>query len=166
MIIGIGGVSRAGKTTLAEKIKIYFEKQKKSVTVFCQDEYVKPTMSIPKLQGVPDWERPSTIKWDALTNNIQKSTAEIIIVEGLFSFYPASLRILYDVKIFLNIEKELFMSRKSKDTRWEEEPDWYPEHIWRSFLKYGQKKGDKEEYIELSGDSKFDVKKIVELFPD
>lgn len=163
MIIGIGGVSRAGKTTLADKLKTHFKSERKSVDVFCQDEYVKPTISIPKVQGVPDWERPSTIKWDTLTRDIHKSTADIQIVEGLFSFYPASLRILYDVKIFITIEKDVFLERKSKDKRWDEEPEWYAEHVWRSYMKYGQKKGEKNGYIDVSGSQKFEAEKIVEL---
>jgi len=166
MIIGIGGVSRAGKTTLAKQLEIQFKKLGKSVVVFCQDEYVKPKISIPKVQGIPDWERPSTIKWDNLNSDIQKSEADVIIVEGLFSFYPASLRVQYDVKIFLTIEKETFITRKSKDERWEEEPDWYAEHVWRSYLKYGQKKGDKGEYISISGEEKFDVKRLMAALAD
>lgn len=162
MIIGIGGVSRAGKTTLAEKLKAHFVKEGKSVEIFCQDEYVKPTMSIPKVQGVPDWERPSTIKWDALTKDVQKSPANVKIVEGLFSFYPASLRVLYDVKIFIEIDKSVFLSRKSEDKRWDEEPDWYAEHVWRSYLKYGQKKGEKKEYLDVSGTEKYEPKKILQ----
>ena len=162
MIIGIGGVSRAGKSTLAEKLKVHLEKAGKSVEVFCQDEYVKPKISIPKVQGVPDWERPSTIKWDSLTNDVQKSEADVKIVEGLFSFYPASLRVKYNAKLFIEIDKEVFLGRKSKDKRWDEEPEWYAEHVWRSYMKYGQKKGDKSEYLDISGEAQYDPKKILE----
>ncbi|MEQ8470602.1 MAG: hypothetical protein RIC35_05425 [Marinoscillum sp.] len=165
MIIGIGGVSRAGKTTLAERLKAHYEKAGKTVAIFCQDEYVKPKVSLPKVQGVPDWERPSTIKWDNLLRDVQRSEANIKIVEGLFSFYPASLRAQYDLKIFIEIEKPTFQSRKSKDKRWDEEPEWYAEHVWRSFMKYGQMKGDKQEYIPISGEQKIDLKEITELIP-
>ncbi|HCX24924.1 MAG TPA: hypothetical protein DHN29_23620 [Cytophagales bacterium] len=166
MIIGIGGVSRAGKTTLASRLKEHFEKQGKSVSVYCQDEYVKPTISLPKVQGVPDWERPSTIKWDKLLKDVQKADSDVKIIEGLFSFYPASLRSEYDLKIFVEIEKKTFIKRKSDDVRWEEEPEWYAEHVWRSFLKYGQMTGDKQEYIPVSGESTIDIKPIVDLIPD
>ena len=165
MIIGIGGVSRAGKTTLANRLKDHFEKQGKSTRVFCQDEYVKPTISLSKVQGVPDWERPSTIKWDKLLKDMQKSGEEVKIIEGLFSFYPASLRTEYDLKIFVQIAKSTFQERKSKDSRWEEEPDWYAEHVWRSFLKYGQMKGEKDEYIPVSGEKVINLKEIVDLIP-
>lgn len=133
---------------------------------FCQDDYAKPTISIPKVQGVPDWERPSTIKWDALTAAVKRSTANVKIVEGLFAFYPASLRSIYNVRIFIEIDKEMFQSRRSQDDRWEQEPDWYPEHVWRSYLKYGMMKGDKAEYIKLDGAEKIDVKKVALLLHD
>ncbi len=161
MIIGIGGVSRAGKTSLSEKLKEHFEKQKLSVNLFCQDNYVKPKISLPKVEGVPDWERPSTIKWESISRDVEKSTADIKIVEGLFSFYPASLRVTYDVKMFIDISKETFAARKKNDKRWEEEPDWYAEHVWRSYLKYGQPKGEKSDYITIDGQKKLDVKAIL-----
>lgn len=166
MIIGIGGVSRAGKTTLANMLAAQFKKEGKTVEVFCQDEYVKPKMSIPKVQGVPDWERPSTIKWDTLTGNVQKSKANIKIVEGLFSFYPASLRIMYDTKIFIEIDRDTFKKRKSADKRWEEEPEWYADHVWKSFMKYGQMKGDKSEYVQLDGRKEFNVNKVLTKIPN
>ncbi len=166
MIIGIGGVSRAGKTTLAEDLCEYFKKQGNTVDVFCQDKYVKPTISIPKVQGVPDWERPSTIKWERLTEDVQNSTADIKIVEGLFAFYPASLRTLYNASIFINIDKEVFLSRKKADSRWGKEPSWYAEHVWRSYLKYGQKKGDREEYIDVDGKRKIELRNILAFLPD
>lgn len=166
MIIGIGGVSRAGKSVLAEMLKDHFESEGKAVEVFSQDDFVKPKVSIPKVQGVPDWERPSTIKWDTLTKSLQNSTANVKIIEGLFAFYPASLRVMYDVKIFVEIEKELFDSRKSQDSRWADEPDWYPEHVWRSYKKYGQIKGGRDEYLVLNGAVDFDLDKILMLIPE
>lgn len=166
MIIGIGGVSRAGKSTLAKRLKEQFEKKGKSTSVYCQDEYVKPTISLPKVQGVPDWERPSTIKWDKLLKDVQKSDTDVKIIEGLFSFYPASLRSEYVLKIFVEISKPTFLKRKTDDSRWEEEPEWYAEHVWRSFLKYGQMKGDKQEYIPVSGETEINLKEIIDLIPD
>lgn len=164
MIIGIGGVSRAGKTTLAERLKEAFEEQGKQTEVFCQDDFIKPKVSLPKVEGIPDWERPSCIKWDLLTKNIEKSEAEIKIVEGLFSFYPASLRATYDMKIFVDIPKDLFEERRKQDHPWtpEEEPDWYIEHVWRSFKKYGQMKDDQKEYFQVSGENEVDLQHLLQ----
>lgn len=169
MIIGIGGVSRAGKTTLAERLKKEFEKNGQTTEVFCQDDFVKPKISLPKVEGISDWERPSSIKWDLLSKSVEKSEADIKIIEGLFSFYPASLRASYDMKIFIDIPKELFENRRKEDGRWnesgEEEPAWYIEHVWRSFIKYGQMKDDKSEYFKISGEQDMDVAKILQAIP-
>ncbi|WP_258102589.1 uridine kinase [Marinoscillum sp. MHG1-6] len=162
MLIGIGGISRAGKTTLAENMTKALKKMKKSVEVFCQDDFVKPKHALTKIEGVPDWERPNTVKWDSLISKVEKSTADVVIVEGLFSFYPASIRSLYDKKLFLEIDENTFQNRKSADKRWTEEPGWYARHVWRSYNKYGKTKGNKEEYIFLDGSQPIDVKKLLE----
>ncbi|MEP0366774.1 MAG: hypothetical protein ABJN36_01600 [Cyclobacteriaceae bacterium] len=161
MIIGIGGVSRAGKTTLAKKLEKALTKKKKTVAVFCQDDFVKPKAALSMIDGVPDWERPSTVKWDALTSKIEKSTADVVIVEGLFSFYPASVRALFDKKIFIEIEKPLFEERKSVDKRWDEEPDWYAAHVWKSYMKYGKTKGADEDYIFVDGSKSINVEELL-----
>ena len=48
MIIGIGGVSRSGKTSLAILIKNILEKKGESVIILSQDNYVFPDSKIPK----------------------------------------------------------------------------------------------------------------------
>lgn len=163
MIIGIGGVSRAGKTTLANQLLKAAKKKGKSVEILNQDDFVKSKNQLPVIEGVPDWERPNSIKWDNVMLQIERSKADIIIVEGLFAFYPASLRVKYDKKLFIEIEKELFLKRKQEDKRWEEEPDWYPEHVWRSYLKYGKTKGEADDYVMLNGAKDIDIKKLMVL---
>lgn len=162
MIIGIGGVSRAGKTTLADQLNETLTKKGKTVEVLCQDDFVKPKIALPKVQGQLDWERPGSIKWDVLLSSLKKSTAEITIVEGLFAFYPADLRSHYHHKIFIEIEKDVFLSRKESDTRWGEEPEWYAEHIWRSYMKYGQKKADGSGYLTIDGSKPFDLQGMID----
>lgn len=162
MLIGIGGVSRAGKSTLAENLKTALKKMKKTVEVLCQDDFVKPKQALSLIEGVPDWERPNTIKWDSLISKIEKSSADVVIVEGLFSFYPASVRSLYNKKLFLEIDINTFKKRKAEDKRWDEEPAWYANHVWKSYNKYGKVKGEKDEYIYLDGSKPIDTKKLLE----
>lgn len=151
MIIGIGGVSKSGKSTLAANIEKSLIKMKKSVAVFSQDDFVKSKTALTLIEGIPDSERPSSVKWDSLTSKIEKSTADVVIVEGVFSFYPVSIRSLYDKKIFVDIDKALFKQRKEADPNATEEPSWYTDHIWKSYQKYGKPKGDDTEYIFLDG---------------
>jgi hypothetical protein len=67
---------------------------------------------------------------------------------------------LYDRKLFVEIDRDTFMKRKHFDFRWGKEPDWYIEHIWESFLKYGQPPQD-EDLIFIDGTKKFDVPAIL-----
>ncbi len=32
----------------------------------------------------------------------------------------------------------MFLDRRSRDSRWEIEPQWYIEYVWDSYLKYGK----------------------------
>lgn len=137
MIIAIGGVSRAGKTTLARKIRDLFHP--KSVTVLCQDDFVKPIQEIPSVNDRIDWEHPDSIDHHAFKVAIMAESEEneIVIAEGLMVFYDAETEALFDKKILIQIDFDTYLRRKKKDLRWGAEPDWYIKHIWESYLKYG-----------------------------
>ena len=151
-IIGIGGVSRSGKTWLAYKISELF--QYKSILVINQDEYVFDVEDIPKVKGETDWECPESVDFDKLLNHIQiaSATNDVVIVEGLLAFYDSRIERLMDKKIFIEIPKSLFLERKVKDKRWGKFPDWYVEHIWHSYLTYGKINPPKKEYFTLKGE--------------
>lgn len=137
-IIGIGGVSRSGKSTLARKLSAHFSD--KRVCIFDQDDFVKPEAEIPKVQDRTDWEHPASIDVDALVSEIYAAQAhhDLIIVEGLLAFHFDELTRLYDLTIFMQIDFEMFLFRRQKETRWGAEPDWYIRHVWEAHLPYGQ----------------------------
>lgn len=137
MVIGIGGVSRAGKTTLAYKIRQWFGDE--TVFILHQDEYIQPESKMPKIQGHIDWEHPGSLDFETLKNLITEKSQKypIVIVEGLMVFYEKALLDLMDRKIYIEISKDAFLQRKTLDNRWGNEPGWYIEHIWDSHFKYG-----------------------------
>jgi len=45
---------------------------------------------------------------------------------------------LFDKKIFLEIRRSTFEKRRTEDNQWGFEPDWYIDHIWKSYEKYGK----------------------------
>lgn len=151
MIIGIGGVSMAGKSTLARSLKEKFSDKK--TIIFCQDDFVLPQHNIPKITDKVDWERPESIDFDTYAATILNFnvTHDIVFAEGLFAFYDFRLRAIYDKKIYIHITKDLFLNRKSEDLRWGPEPEWYIQHIWDSFLEYGNIEGAYQDLYLING---------------
>ncbi len=136
-IIGIGGVSRSGKSILARKLEKAIHG---TVLVLSQDDFTRPISEIPLIQDRTDWEQPDSIDFERLIAHIrdQKNSFEFIIVEGLLAFANEELNTLYGMTILLTISKETFLARRKKETRWGKEPDWYLEHVWESYLRSGE----------------------------
>ena len=140
MIIGIGGASRSGKTSLALSIQKNLEDQGQTSIVISQDTYIFDEKDIPKVRDRIDWEHPESIDFEGFKDAIlhARATFSHVIAEGLFCFYDRDIVNLFDKKYFIDISKDTFLKRKSEDTRWGFEPAWYIEHIWKSYLKYGR----------------------------
>jgi nicotinamide/nicotinate riboside kinase len=157
MIIGIAGVSRSGKTTLADLIQKKLIKQGETATVLHQDDYVMPENEIPKIRHRTDWECPQSIDFQRFKLEIleAKNKYNYVITEGLLNFWDKDINVLFDKKIFVEISKKTFLERRNKEKRWGFEPKWFYEHVWQSHEKYG-KIGLDEATIVLSGEEEFD----------
>ena len=162
MVIGIGGISTAGKSKLAENISEYFSDKK--IKILCQDHFAMPTQQIPKINGHTNWEIPESIDFEKFYNKIleEKNKNNIVVAEGLFVFYEKRLLELFNKKIFITISKKTFLERKSIDYRWGEEPDWYMEHIWDSHLQFCNQFRNKGFAFQLSGENPVDFKSIIQ----
>jgi uridine kinase len=159
MVIGIGGVSRAGKTTLAIKLKRRLKG--KTINILNQDDFVKKT-GLPTIHGHIDWEHPDSLDWKSLRAAVLISSRnyDITIVEGLFAFYDQTINRKYDHSLFVHIQKELFFKRKRADTRWGKEPDWFIHHIWSSYKKFGQLPVSLKEVLWIEGNTFTDIDQI------
>ncbi|MEP0986651.1 hypothetical protein [Ekhidna sp.] len=148
-IIGIGGVSRSGKSSLAQKIKDRLSDRQ--VLLLDMDDFVFSASDIPKINGKTDWERPESVDFNQILSEVQNSRRnyDIIIVEGILAFANDALRSGYDLTIQIQLSKETFLLRRKKEQRWGDEPDWYLEHVWDSYLKWGQ---FQEADMQLSGE--------------
>ena len=63
-IIGIGGCSRSGKSTLARRIKERFSDL--CVLILDMDDFVLPKDQIPKIKDRTDWELPASVDFKKL----------------------------------------------------------------------------------------------------
>lgn len=140
MIIGIGGVSRSGKSFLANKMR----SQLKDSIVLHQDDFVFPEENLPRVHNQIDWEHPSTINFTKLGESIKQvaNAHRYVIVEGFLIFYYEALTSLFDYKIFLEIDNHTFVQRKRNDERWGKVSENYQQHIWESYLRFGRKNID------------------------
>ncbi len=134
-------MSRAGKSTLANKLATEFNLSGYNVVIIDQDDYVLNQEQIPLIKNKTDWETPLSMDWPrlktAITNNLIEY--DIVILEGIFCFYDCEITTMMDLKIFLKISYRLFEERKKKDLRWDNTPvpSWYRRHIWQSYKSYG-----------------------------
>jgi nicotinamide/nicotinate riboside kinase len=162
MIIGIGGISRSGKSFLAQKLKVEFNRKNMKTIILEQDVFVLPEQSIPMIRDHIDWEIPESIDWirlkETITHHVKEN--EVVIVEGLMVFWDNNLSKMYDRRILINLDRDSFMARKKRDLRWGLEPDWYIEHIWNSFLIYGQMPEPSDLDIIIDGAREIDISKI------
>lgn len=138
--IGIGGVSRAGKTTLSNYIKTLYPN--KSFFLIEMDQFVKNEDDIPKVRNHIDWEHPISVDFERLKSALIDAleSYDIVITEGILIFHSQELNALFDKRIFINVPKSVFYKRKKDDNRWGSEPEWYVDYIWQSYLKYGKLK--------------------------
>jgi uridine kinase len=161
MIIGIGGVSNSGKSALAEQIKDTLPQ--KTVWIVCQDNFTFPKNQIPVIQNHTDWEHPHSIDFISYEKAIKNAAKkyDVVIAEGLLIFWNDKVNALFDKRIFIDLHKDTFLQRKSNDMRWGAEPDWYKEHIWQSFLKFGQPPRE-ENILHIPGKAPFNMARILQ----
>lgn len=179
MIIGIGGASRSGKSTLAALIYGFYtdgtsrfhREGGQTAVILAQDDYVFPIDQIPKIHNGEeveiDWEIPESIDFEKYKAAILEAQKQFdhVITEGLLNFYDEEVNSLFDKFLFVEISKPTFLSRKAADKRWGEVPQWYIEHIWSSYERLGKTilEDMKRKVLVLSGEADFDINAVSEF---
>ena len=163
MKIGIGGISRAGKTQLANFIQDLFLDRK--IVVLCQDDFVFDRDKLPMVKDKIDWENPASIDFGKFREALNTGTEEydIVVAEGLLVFYNSEICTEFDKKIFVHINEAIFRERKIKDKRWGLFPNWYIDHIWESYIKYGRVEKGRKDFLYVDGRRDFDREKILDF---
>ena len=130
------------------------------------DDYVLEDQEIPRVKDRIDWETPASVDYVRIKNKIEASVQEydLVITEGILIFYSEEVNKLFNKRIFIDIPKSLFYIRRHSDTRWGEEPKWYIDYVWESYLKYGQLKETFSETLYISGQEEFSALLIDEYF--
>ncbi|XP_013010511.1 nicotinamide riboside kinase 1 isoform X1 [Cavia porcellus] len=152
-VIGIGGVTNGGKTTLAKNL----QKRLPNCSVISQDDFFKPESEIEKdKNGFLQYDVLEALNMDKMMAAISSwmenpgrsleptagSSAEempILIIEGFLLFNYKPLDAIWNRSYFLTIPYEECKRRRS--TRVYEPPDppgYFDGHVWPMYLKHRQ----------------------------
>lgn len=170
MIIGIGGVSRSGKTSLSRALKA----QLRPTTIIVHlDDYIKesrhwdfftknPIFYLSKVHKKFDMEHPDTIDFDAFHRDIVRAAEEYdtVIAEGFLIVYDPRIKKLIDKYVHVEVSKSEFIKRRIKDFR--HSNLWYAKHVWKSFVKYGNNYAGLKHMV-VNGDVEIDVSAVLKF---
>lgn len=163
MIIGIGGISRSGKTKLAKRLRTYFKKQGYITILFNTDSFLFCSKKLSLIVNYPNRETPEAINFEQLIQQITLAKCtpnSIIIIEGHLVFANPQLCKLLDCRIFFFIDKATFIKRKMKDNRWGKVSLAYIQYAWQAWLQYGQI-NDNKPHLRLDGNRKLPFEWII-----
>ena len=119
-LLGIGGGSNSGKTTLARKLAETLSAYR--VRVIHTDDYFAASM--PKMvsrysgRELEDFNQPAS--WDLprfhreLEQAMSDSEVDVLIVEGIFALFEAEIRELYDLSVFVDTPSDERFFRRIK----------------------------------------------------
>lgn len=138
-IIGIGGVSRSGKTHLSHDIVWHYRQQGKRAIAIRQDDFVRLNDQIPTINEEINWEIPESIDYSLIIKALEffSENFDILIIDGHLIYADKKLVNMIDVPFLLKTSEETFYRRKADDTRWGTIPKWFINHIWDAFKHYG-----------------------------
>lgn len=145
-LVGIAGGSGSGKTTFSKKILSKVPKSlENQVVLLHQDSYYlhSPPQHL-KVHGEPNFDHPDAFDWALIKEHLQKlkkgekievpvydfktncrtsQTIQIgpcvtVLVEGIFTLWDSSIRNLFDLKVYLNVEADIrFIRRLHRDVK-------------------------------------------------
>ncbi len=145
IVIGIGGISRSGKSTLRKTLK----NKLNPTAIFHIDEYIISPIKKwdNKIQSeIMDWEDPKCLDLDKFYRDFKNSKEKIlnnsksdytgeteyIIAEGFLLYFRKDITDLIDIKFSFNIDKELCRERR-RNTKDFPSDHYFDEYIWKGY---------------------------------
>ncbi|XP_065132056.1 nicotinamide riboside kinase 1 isoform X1 [Paramisgurnus dabryanus] len=154
VIIGIGGMTNGGKTTLSKHLQDVLPKS----CVISQDNFFKDeSMVAVDINGFKQFDALDALHMDRMMSDVDSwqndpesfmtsrgltvtsATSQqpnVLIVEGFLIFNHGPLNILFDKRFFLQIPYETCKQRRSSRVYVPPDPpDYFDGHVWPMYLK-------------------------------
>jgi uridine kinase len=136
-LVGITGGSASGKTLFIKQLLEAFPAEK--ICLLSQDNYYRERHLQPKdSKGISNFDMPESIDLDAFAHDVARlhsgetitlkeytynnpnivpkmlefRPAPVMVVEGIFVFYREDLRNQFDLKVFIDAEEHIKLSRR------------------------------------------------------
>jgi uridine kinase len=136
-LVGITGGSASGKTLFIRRLLDAFPSEQ--ICLLSQDNYYRERHLQPKdSKGVSNFDMPESIDLDAFARDVARlhagetiqlkeytynnpnavpkvlefKPAPVLVVEGIFVFYREDLRNQFDLKVFIDAEEHIKLSRR------------------------------------------------------
>jgi uridine kinase len=141
IVIGIGGISRSGKTSMTNKLKEVLN----PIDIFGIDDYgIGPIRKFDENINdyIDDWESPEVVNLDKYyldLKNLKENTLvkdneiKYILVEGYLLYNREDITNLIDLKFNYFIDKEIARERR-KNTKFYNSDYYFDEYIWNQYF--------------------------------
>ena len=143
-LVGIAGGSGSGKTTFAKKVMQQLGEQRDVVLLHQDSYYLSSPSQQPQVHGEPNFDHPDSFDWPLLKDHLERlkrgeqvatpvydfkasrrttktelvGPCKTILMEGIYTLWDATIRDLFDLKIYLSIDADIrFIRRLHRDVR-------------------------------------------------
>jgi nicotinamide/nicotinate riboside kinase len=142
-VIGLGGVTCSGKTTMSDQLSKYLSSQYNNVRVIDLDSYARDEndpkhIHLPELNH-KDWESLTSLHVDRFISDIKSiinnNHNNVLIIEGFLIYSIDELKSIFNLSYYFDLNFDECRKRRNRRTyNPPDPPNYFDKHVWPSYL--------------------------------